>query len=181
MNVTELAEYVRDARQRTLDLVADLSDEDMLGPKLRIVNPPLWEIGHVAWFQEHWVLRNLDGRPPILSNADAIYDSMAVAHDTRWDLHLPSRNETTRYLCEVRDGVLERLQSGQPSQADMYFNLLSIFHEDMHNEAFTYTRQTHGYPAPKWSDGAVGRAGDGAMGGTLPGDAAIPGGPFMLG
>ena len=29
-----------------------------------------------------------------------------------------------------------------------YFVRLAIFHEDMHAEAFHYTRQTHGYPDP---------------------------------
>ena len=53
----ELAEWVRDSRQRTLDLIADLNDEQLMGPYLPIINPMLWEIGHVAWFQEKWVLR----------------------------------------------------------------------------------------------------------------------------
>jgi hypothetical protein len=46
------AAWVRDARARTLDLVADLSDEQLMGSRLAIVKPPLWEMGHVAWFQE---------------------------------------------------------------------------------------------------------------------------------
>ena len=50
VTASELAVWVRDARQRTLDLVADLSDEQMMGPYLNIVNPYLWEIGHIAWF-----------------------------------------------------------------------------------------------------------------------------------
>ena len=48
----EVAEWVCDVRQRTIELVADLSDEQLLGPRLPIVNPLLWEIGHTAWFQE---------------------------------------------------------------------------------------------------------------------------------
>jgi iron(II)-dependent oxidoreductase len=52
-NLTELlAGMLVDSRRRTLELVSDLDDEQMLGPQLRIVNPPLWEIGHLAWFQE---------------------------------------------------------------------------------------------------------------------------------
>ena len=58
-----LAAWVEDARSRTLALVADLGDEQLLGPRLRIVNPLLWEIGHVAWFQEKWVLRHVLGHP----------------------------------------------------------------------------------------------------------------------
>jgi hypothetical protein len=54
-----LASMLVDSRKRTLELVSDLSDEQMIGPQLRIVNPPLWEIGHLAWFQERWNLRRL--------------------------------------------------------------------------------------------------------------------------
>src|SRR5213083_1295795 len=86
-----LCEYVIDAREKTFALVSDLTDEEMLGPKLRIVNPPLWEIGHVAWFQEFWVLRHAAGLTPIYSEADSLYDSMAIPHDTRWDLPLLQR------------------------------------------------------------------------------------------
>ena len=47
-SVAELANWVSDARQRTLDLLADLSDAQLMGAKLDIVNPLLWEIGHIA-------------------------------------------------------------------------------------------------------------------------------------
>src|SRR5688572_11374264 len=123
MNAESLAKTIYDVRQRTLDLVADLSDAEMLGPKLRIVNPPLWEIGHVAWFQEYWVLRNLRKQPSLRSDADSLYDSMQVAHDTRWDLILPSRGETLDYLRRVRDTVIEGLPRYVEGD-ERYFNLL---------------------------------------------------------
>ncbi|PZP62026.1 MAG: ergothioneine biosynthesis protein EgtB, partial [Azospira oryzae] len=43
-----LARELVDARARTLALTADLQGERELGPKLPIVNPPRWELGHVA-------------------------------------------------------------------------------------------------------------------------------------
>ena len=49
----QLASMLVDTRKRTLELVGDLNDEQMMGPQLSIVNPPLWEIGHLAWFQEY--------------------------------------------------------------------------------------------------------------------------------
>ena len=67
----------------TIALVADLHAEQLLGPRLSIVNPLLWEIGHVAWFQEKWVLRHVGKRPPLRADADALYDSAAVPHDVR--------------------------------------------------------------------------------------------------
>jgi ergothioneine biosynthesis protein EgtB len=175
----DLAAWVRDARGRTLDLVADLSDEQLLGPRLAIVNPLLWEIGHVAWFQEKWALRRAAGQPSVRPGVDSLYDSAAIAHDTRWDLPLPSRRETLDYLRAVRDAVLERVDAGNLSDSDRYFVQLGVFHEDMHNEAFTYTRQTHGFPAPRSSHPPASPVA--AEAGPLRGDAEIPGGRFLLG
>src|SRR5690349_10973962 len=56
-----LAADLRDARSRTLALVSDLDDAQWMGPRLAIVNPMLWEVGHVAWFQEFWTLRHARG------------------------------------------------------------------------------------------------------------------------
>ncbi len=58
-STAELAEWVRDVRSRTIDLVSDLNDEQIMGPRLPIINPLLWEIGHMAWFQEKWILRDV--------------------------------------------------------------------------------------------------------------------------
>ncbi|MEC8930277.1 MAG: DinB family protein, partial [Candidatus Latescibacterota bacterium] len=61
MSLEELGNHVADARARALDLMSNLSDEQLLGPKLDCVNPGRWEIGHHAWFQSQWVLRNAAG------------------------------------------------------------------------------------------------------------------------
>ncbi|MBI3911410.1 MAG: ergothioneine biosynthesis protein EgtB [Armatimonadetes bacterium] len=180
LSPAQLAEAVFDARERTWELVADLTDEQLMGPRLAIINPLLWEIGHVAWFQEKWVLRHGGALPSIRADADALYDSMAIPHDIRWDLPLPSRKETLAYLRAVRSGVLMRIGRGDLTKEEAYFILLAAFHEDMHTEAFTYTRQTLGYPAPRLFVPPADTA-DVAGGGPLPGDAAIPGGRFLLG
>ena len=173
-----LAAWVRDARQRTLEVVADLSDEQLLGPQLRIVNPLLWEIGHVTWFQEKWALRHAGGKAPLRADADALYDSAAIAHDTRWSLPLPSRSDTLAYMKTVRDRVLERIEQGNLTESERYFITLAVFHEDMHTEAFTYTRQTHAWSAPVFSGLAPAHLG---ASWPLRGDVEIPGGRFLLG
>src|SRR5438034_9434986 len=145
----QLAKWVEDARRRTFELVEDLTDEQLMGPRLAIVNPLLWEIGHQAWFQEKWVLRHVAHEQPIRPDADALYDSAAVAHDTGWDLALPSREQTLRYMEGVKACVLDELARDKPDTELVYFVLLSVFHEDMHTEAFTYTRQTLAYSAPR--------------------------------
>src|SRR5215470_17262408 len=101
-----LEAWVIDARSRTLDLVHDLSDEQFRVPLLRIINPLMWEIGHAAYFQEYWVLRQAAGRVPMRADADELYDSAKVAHDTRWHLPLPGRGATIEYMEAVRDQVL---------------------------------------------------------------------------
>jgi len=169
----ELTSLLTEARERTLALVEDLTGEELIGPRLDIVNPPLWEIGHVAWFQEKWVLRHRRARPPRRPDGDALYDSAAVHHDTRWDLPLPSRRDTLDYMEDVLTRARQALIENAPSEDGTYFGLLALFHEHMHAEALAYTRQTHGYRAPYRHAPATG--------GPLAGDVAIPGGTFRLG
>ena len=181
----QLVHFLTDARTRTLELVADLTDEQMMGPRLTIVNPPLWEIGHVAWTQEFWVLRHLCKQRPLLEGGDALYNSTEVVHDTRWDLKLPSRERTLKYMETVLDRVIDCLGSGDPDKDELYFYLLTVFHEDMHDEAITYTRQTLGYPAPKFGTKGTVPFKPGGLSPSpsepLAGDVEILGGPFMLG
>ena len=165
----DLVEQLRAARAHTRRVVDDLAGERELGPKLAIVNPPRWEVGHVGWFQEYWCLRGgLEERASILPNADALYNSATVPHDTRWSLPLPSFSDTLAY----RDEVLDRVVSNR-EKVDPYFIELAVRHELMHAEAFHYTRQTLSYPAPGAGKG-VGLQGQA-------GDLELPGGVFRLG
>lgn len=153
-------------------LAAALEPGQWLGPQLDIVNPPLWELGHVAWFEEHWCLRHSDsGRGSLRADADSLYDSARVPHQRRWTLPLPDPDQTRRYLSAVRAAVEARLL--QEPALD-YFARLSAFHEEMHCEAWTYTRQTLGYHTPEPLP-------DAETGADWPGDVEISGGRFNLG
>ena len=179
-STAELAEWVGDVGQRTFDLVSDLDDEQIMGPRISIINPLLWEIGHMAWFQEKWILRDVCKQKPIRGDGDALWDSIAIPHDTRWDLPLPSREETYAYMREVSDRVIDQLLKGKPNEELIYFVRYTVFHEDMHSEALTYARQTLAYPPPKFSTDAGPRTAE-TDGGSLPGYVELPGGEFMLG
>jgi gamma-glutamyl hercynylcysteine S-oxide synthase len=169
-----LAEDLVSSRTRLAKVTSALQGERLLGPKLSIVNPPLWEIGHVAWFQEHWCLRDGGRKESILPGADRFYDSANVGHDTRWDLPLPTLAATQRYLANVLDAVLERLVREPENESLAYFVRLATFHEDMHGEAFHYTCQTLGYADPLFDEGApAGREGAG--------DLEVPGGRVLVG
>jgi ergothioneine biosynthesis protein EgtB len=169
-----LLEHLRDARRRTLALVADLSDADLTVSKLEIVNPFLWELGHVAFFHDAFILGYLDGADPLLDGAPRIYDSFKVDHDDRWDLPLPDRGATLSYMARVAEAVEARLVARGSGEGD-YCYWLSMLHEDMHGEAFVQTRQALGYPVPSMLSPVEDASG------AWPGDVRVPGGRFMLG
>ena len=66
------------------------------------LNPPLWELGHIGWFQAWWLARfpawpqgwradpDLPRRPDRRADADVLYNSSLVPHDSRWTLPLPA-------------------------------------------------------------------------------------------
>ncbi len=178
----ELTEAVQDARNRTLALVADLSDSRLSVPLIETVNPFLWELGHTAFFYEACLLRTLDGIRPLMTGADDLYNSFTVEHDSRWGLALPTRDGTLQYMAQVHQLVLARLDGAQPDAVDTYLNLLAVLHEDMHGEAFTYMRQTLEYVAPDLQ-GLIQPlpAADVVGDGPLWGDTEIPGGVYQLG
>ncbi len=171
-----LAADLRDARARTQAYVADLSDARLMPPLLECINPLLWELGHVAYFAEFWTLRHLTGRAPLLADADQLYDSAKIAHDERWHLPLPSRQQTAAFMERQLAGTLALLDV-EPARSDggTYFHRLALFHEDMHGEALLYTRQTLAYERPALTYAPK------PGGGALPGDVAIPGGSYTIG
>jgi iron(II)-dependent oxidoreductase len=156
-----LCAWLTDAQQRTRRLTARFATQTLEVPLLPIVNPPLWELGHMAWFEEFWLHRGGDfAAPSMLEHADRWYDSSRVAHDTRWDLDLPDFAATRRYAQAVHQRSLALLGEGTPDDERAYFSQLVLFHHDMHNEAFSYTWQTLGFAPPEPRQSAPWLAGD---------------------
>jgi hypothetical protein len=131
-----LAAALQDARRRTLALLDAYLAK--LGPGLPIpyspqLNPPLWEVGHVAWFQDLWVARNLQrhlgldadpdhARPEgRLAAADARYNSSEVPHRTRWELSLPDLAATRGYLLASLEETLALLAREPADGNGLYF------------------------------------------------------------
>ena len=120
------------------------------------LNPPLWELGHIGWFQAWWLARNPAraqgwradpdvARPA--SAGDALYDSSRVAHASRWQLPLPDADATRRVLAAQLDATLALLQAAPATDDGLYFFRLALLHEDMHHEAALYMAQALGWPA----------------------------------
>jgi iron(II)-dependent oxidoreductase len=180
LRAAEVAQHLVAARARVDALTEDLTGTRLWGPKLEIVNPVIWEIGHVAWFQEYWCLRiRQDGTraASMLAGADELFDSTAIAHDVRWSLPLPDLSATRAFLSAVLDRVLERLDRQADDPWMVYFAELAACHEDMHAEAFHYTRQTLAYDAPGIAAAPSAMARE-VSEGT---DVVFAGGTFLLG
>lgn len=148
VSVSYLCNIIQDAHKRTMELVSGLDANQVIGPKLRTVNPLRWEIGHVAWFYEKFILRDLYNQKPHNIDFDTIYDSIEIPHEVRWNLPLLPMDETLNYIECILDRCLTRLSHGIASETDSYIYQFATFHEDMHTEAYTYTRQTLAYPKP---------------------------------
>ena len=148
-DIAALRAALIDARNYTLRLYAHLTPGQMRFPYLPTVNPPLWELAHVGWFQEHWCLRwrdNGEMPPARLPDADPILNSALIAHEARWELPQLTAQVVHAYLEGELHDTLEQLARTPIDQ--LYFFLLSLYHEDMHGEALLMSLQTLGYPAP---------------------------------
>ncbi len=153
-----LAAALRDSRATTLARTLDLDDAAWRVPQRPGVNLVAWELGHLAWFAEFWILRgphSTEGsgfvaaaRPPRLSGPDAVFDSARLAHAERWRVALPSRAKLVATLDAQLEACIASIAPDSGGDAAHYFHRLALFHEDMHGEAFAWLRATLGLPAP---------------------------------
>ena len=162
-----LARALIEARQDTLQTFAafEAALPSLQVPQRDELNPPLWELGHVGWFQSWWLARNPQrargwqadpdaARPaPARADADALYDSRRVLHATRWSLPLPDARTTRAEIAAQLGDTLDLLTAeAGDDPARLYFFRLALLHEDMHHEAALYMAQALGIPIkdPRW-------------------------------
>jgi iron(II)-dependent oxidoreductase len=175
----DLLEPLLDARHVELALLEPLTDAEMLGAAGHFLEPPIWEMGHVGWFQEYWLLRRLDGADTLLRGSAELYDSFCVPYRQRWELRFPTRTETLKYITDVLERSVARLGSREPTAVDAYFYTLAAQHEDMHGENLTAIFQTLGYARPP---ALRPRCTTSHVDVTFRlHDVSVPGGTFMLG
>jgi ergothioneine biosynthesis protein EgtB len=152
------------------DTLATFAAYEAALPGLRVplrdeLNPPLWELGHIGWFQEFWLARSPNHaqghradpdaprRAAPRANADALYDSSRVPHDSRWSLPLPDADATREDLAHQLQITLAILSDTSGTDDTLYFFRLALLHEDMHHEAAIITAQTLGIdlPGQRWA------------------------------
>jgi gamma-glutamyl hercynylcysteine S-oxide synthase len=160
-----------DARNHTLHLVDQIAQA--LGDGLATagaapgLNSPLWTLGHVGWFQEWWLGRNLqrhlgpasDGTAARLasveSNADRWWQLAQAAQSSRMTLDLPDLAHTKGYLLETLESTLDLLDRAPDDDPALYFYRLALFHEDMQGEALMVAAQALGVPLTLMAPGVA--------------------------
>lgn len=166
---------LQDARRDTLALIETfLAAGFGAGAQLPVrpeFNPPLWELGHIAWFAEWYVLRDAESSDPasahrtaMLTKGDDWFDPNTVTHRMRWKLELPSAGALKTYCHEVLDRVLDKLVRAGSGDDALYPYRLVLAYEDMRRELMFEQLQTLGIalPAelpvqamPHWAEGEI--------------------------
>jgi iron(II)-dependent oxidoreductase len=138
-------------RARTREIVTPLGDGDLTRQHSPLMSPLLWDLGHIANFEEMWLLRKLEGGSPgeprdardearAASRLDALYDPLATPRAGREQLVLPSPDDTHAYMDDVRRravGQLQRLDTGLvrgPLAHEGHVVHLVAQHEAQHQE-----------------------------------------------
>ncbi|MGH8806394.1 MAG: SUMF1/EgtB/PvdO family nonheme iron enzyme, partial [Noviherbaspirillum sp.] len=181
----ELAASLQDARDSTLALFDcyTAAGLDVMGkvPVLPDINPPLWELGHIAWFAEWYVLREAQSsetaaahRTSLLTRGDDWFDPNTVRHRSRWTLELQSAGAVKTYCNEVLDRVLDKLSRAKNETAALYPFRLALAHEDLRGEALAHTLQTLGLMVPQ-------QLADHVIPSWAQGEIRFPGGTIELG
>jgi len=140
-----IADDLLEARARTLLLVAPLSDEDLHAQHDALMSPILWDLGHIAHFEELWLTRNLDG-PIEFVEMPGIYNPFEHPRSARAALPLPGLAECRAIMDEIRGRVLARLVStdfdvAHPLLRDGFVYRMVLQHEYQHNETILQTLQ----------------------------------------
>jgi iron(II)-dependent oxidoreductase len=140
-----IADQLLEARARTLLLVAPLTDEELRMQHDPLMSPILWDLGHIAHFEELWLTRNLDG-PIEFVEMPGLYNPFEHPRSTRGGLALPDLAHSREIMDEIRGRVLGRLVTLEPDSAnpllrDGFVYQMVLQHEYQHNETMLQTLQ----------------------------------------
>lgn len=151
-----LAARLCEARERTLSLIAPLSDDDLTRQHDPLMGPIIWDVGHIGHFEELWLTQNLDG---VIRFAEmpGTYNPFENPRRARGGLDYPPRLAMLDLLEEIRARVLERLETvdfenGNTLVRDGYVYAMVLQHEYQHNETMLQTcqlKQGAPYAAPR--------------------------------
>jgi iron(II)-dependent oxidoreductase len=151
-----LLQLLDEARERTLRLIAPLSDEDLRRQHDPLMSPVLWDLGHIAHFEELWLTHNVTGDIRF-AEMPGMYNPFEHPRRLRGELVYPTRQECVGLMREIRDRVVSRLRA-LPLDGDLpltqggYVVRMVLQHEYQHDETILQTlqlKQGAPYAAPR--------------------------------
>jgi iron(II)-dependent oxidoreductase len=136
-----IRERLAEARERTLELVEPLDDEQLNTVYSPILSPLAWDLGHIANFEELWLVQTIGAREPLHGELGRFYDAIENPRKTRGELPILRDAELRAYMADVRERALEVLDSldlgpdaEDPLLRDGFVYELLLAHEQQHNE-----------------------------------------------
>jgi iron(II)-dependent oxidoreductase len=128
-----------EARRHTLKLIEPLSDEQLNRVYDPILSPLIWDLGHIANFEELWLVRRIGGREPLRGDLGELYDAIEQPRKIRGQLPILRAEEVRPYMEGVRERTLEvlgevDLDPGDPLLAQGFVYEMLLAHEYQHNE-----------------------------------------------
>ncbi|HET6777276.1 MAG TPA: SUMF1/EgtB/PvdO family nonheme iron enzyme, partial [Gemmatimonadales bacterium] len=140
-----VAAKLAEARARTLLLVHPLTDAELRLQHDPLMSPIIWDLGHIAHFEELWLTRNLEG-PVEFVEMPGLFNPFEHPRSERGRLRLPTFAECREVMSEIRSRVLERLEETEFDEANPllrqgYVYQMVLQHEYQHNETMLQTLQ----------------------------------------
>ncbi|HEX8689756.1 MAG TPA: SUMF1/EgtB/PvdO family nonheme iron enzyme [Solirubrobacterales bacterium] len=136
-----IANRLTEARERTLELIEPLDDEQLNRVYSPILSPLAWDLGHIANFEELWLVQTIGEREPLHGELARFYDAIENPRRTRGELPILRDAELRAYLADVRERTLEVLDeveigpdADDPLLREGFVYELLIAHEQQHNE-----------------------------------------------
>jgi iron(II)-dependent oxidoreductase len=138
-----------DLRARTRRLIAPLTREQLRTQHSPLQGPIVWDLGHIANFEDQWAVRALlPGRAGISTPAaqDLLYDPLVNPRRVRGGLALPEPAAVFAYMDDVRASTerglhAARFDTDHPLLADGFVYNLVAQHEAQHAETILQTIQ----------------------------------------
>jgi len=124
-----------EARARTLALVEPVSEADLDRQHHPLMSPLVWDLGHIAAFEDLWVCREV-GLELLRPDLAEVYDATETPRPKRVELPYLRRDEAVSYMGAVRERMLASLDSVSPFIVEMLLQ-----HEHQHNETMLQTLQ----------------------------------------
>jgi iron(II)-dependent oxidoreductase len=127
----ELVGELEAQRRRTLRLIAHLSDADLERVIDPIMSPLVWDLGHIAAYEDLWLNHRFAGEPLLHPELAAFYDAFETPRAVRGAIEILGRGAALGYLAEVRERVLN---ASARLGVDPVLHELVLRHEMQHTE-----------------------------------------------